>query len=252
MYDFLFQLLDSLPTLTFLLVFLPLYLGLFPLLHSLLLRSLSYSCLDYRKQSALLCNLAQLSVLVPISYIALTALWRQDIHLVHTDRHAPNVQVLINLATMYVCKDIVELFVNKKIATSTIVHHVCVICAYFYCLSVLLDDYNVEGIFKCFIGYAGFTCLDFPYEIFLAGRFFISRTGSLIYFLKRYVFFHNLLCVSCNFSWQTFYFLKVVLSFHQSGTGALAVLLSLLTYITLLTGWVQEEVVLMKHLWQFK
>ena len=160
--------------------------------------------------------------------------------------------MLINLSTMYAIKDIVELFVNKKIANSTILHHICVICAYFYCLSILTTEFNIEGIFKNFIGYAGFTCLDFPYEIFLAIRFFISRTGKLIYCLKRYVFLHNLVCVSCNFSWQTFYFLKLLYSFYASGTGLLPVIFSVATFFTLLSGWVQEEIVLMKHLWQFK
>ena len=162
------------------------------------------------------------------------------------------IQVLINISTMYATKDIVELFVNKKIANSTILHHLCVICAYLYCLSILTTEFNIEGVFKNFIGYAGFTCLDFPYEIFLAVRFFISRTGKLIYFLKRYVFLHNLVCVSCNFSWQTFYFLKLLYSFYHSGTGLLPVILSMAIFFTLLSGWVQEEIVLMKHLWKFK
>ena len=161
-------------------------------------------------------------------------------------------QVLINISTMYVAKDIVELFVNKKIAKTTIIHHICVICAYLYCLNILTTEYNIEGVFKNFIGYAGFTCLDFPYEIFLAIRFFISRTGRAIYCLKRYVFIHNLLCVTCNFSWQTFYFLKLLHSFYYSGTGLLPVALSFVIFFTLLSGWVQEEIVLMKHLWQFK
>ena len=252
MYDTIFTTLDSIPTVPFLLGFLPTYLALFPLLHHLLLTTASYSSLEYKKQSNILCNLAQLTVLIPISFVALTALWREDVSLVHTDQHKNNVQVLINISSMYVTKDVVEIFINKKIANTTIIHHICVICAYIYCISVLTTDFKVEGIFKNFIGYAGFTCLDFPYEIFLALRFFISRTGSLIHFLKRYVFFHNLVCVTCNFSWQTFYFLKLVLSWHLAGTGALTALLSTATFLTLLSGWVQEEIVLMKHLWQFK
>ena len=162
--------------------------------------------------------------------------------------------MVINLSTMYATKDTVELFVNKRIANSTILHHIGVICAYLYCLSVLTtSEFNTEGIFKNFIGYAGFTCLDFPYEIFLAIRFFISRTGRLIHCLKRYVFLHNLVCVGCNFSWQTFYLLKLLHYFHNSGSGLqLPVFLSVATFFTLLSGWVQEEIVLMKHLWQLK
>ena len=93
MYDAVFQFLDSIPTVYFALSFFPLYLGLFPIIHTLLQKTVSYSSLDYRKQSNILCNVAQLNVLVPISLIGLTALWRGDVSLIHPDRHKPNVQV---------------------------------------------------------------------------------------------------------------------------------------------------------------
>ena len=93
MYDAIFHFLDSIPTIPFAFSFLPLYLSLFPIIHTLLKRTVSYSSLDYRKQSNILCNVAQLNVLVPISLIGLTALWRGDVSLIHPDRHKPNVQV---------------------------------------------------------------------------------------------------------------------------------------------------------------
>ena len=44
------------------------------------------------------------------------------------------VQVLINLATMYVTKDLANILVNKRIATTTIWHHIGVFVAYGYVL----------------------------------------------------------------------------------------------------------------------
>ena len=93
MYDTIFHFLDSIPTIPFVFSFASPYLALFLLIHALLHKTVSYSSLDYRKQSNILCNVAQLSVLVPISLIELTAVWRGDISLIHTDRHKPNVQV---------------------------------------------------------------------------------------------------------------------------------------------------------------
>ena len=58
-----------------------------------------------------------------------------------------------------------------------------------------MKDYSGEGVFKMFIAYAAFTALDFPYELYLALRFFIARGGSLDIGLKRYAFLHNLACV---------------------------------------------------------
>merc|ERR1712183_1004139 len=92
-----------------------------------------------------------------ISYIGITALWRQDTNLVDTSNHRQNPQIMINIATIYTMKDVLEMFVNKRIGKSTIIHHICVIVAYFYVLRILTTDFNVEGFFKCFIAYAGFT-----------------------------------------------------------------------------------------------
>ena len=55
---------------------------------------------------------------------------------------------MINMATVYVVKDVVELFTNKLISHTTVVHHVCVVLAYLHVINVLHGDYNVEGIFK--------------------------------------------------------------------------------------------------------
>ena len=90
------------------------------------------------------------------SMFGLTALWHGDINLLDTTQHAPNpqvnmstcqhdnivptldimstCQVLINMATMYVGKDLANRLINKRIAATTVVHHVCVFMAYGYVL----------------------------------------------------------------------------------------------------------------------
>ena len=73
---------------------------------------------------------------------------REDINLFDTANHKQNPQVMINMATMYTVKDVVEVLVNKMISRTTIVHHTCVLLAYSHVLTVLHGDYNVEGIFK--------------------------------------------------------------------------------------------------------
>eukprot|EP00092_Neocalanus_flemingeri_P094722 GFUD01120463.1.p1 GENE.GFUD01120463.1~~GFUD01120463.1.p1 ORF type:complete len:153 (-),score=34.96 GFUD01120463.1:54-512(-) len=151
---------------------------------------------------------------------------------------------------MYTVKDVVELFVNKKIAKSTIVHHICVILAYFYVIRVLTTDYNVEGIFKCFIAYAAFTTLNFPYKIYLAVRFFIDRYGRLNNLLKKYAFCYKFMCVAVNFTWQTFYFIKLISTFYYTGSSILILQITSMVYLFLMAGWVQEEYVVMDHLWK--
>ena len=78
----------------------------------------------------------------------MTSLCREDINLFDTANHKQNPQVMINMATMYTVKDVVEIFINRMISRTTIVHHTCVFLAYSHVLTVLHGDYNVEGIFK--------------------------------------------------------------------------------------------------------
>ena len=62
------------------------------------------------------------------------AVHRGDVSIVDTRKHAPNPQIMINMATMYAVKDLANILINKRIATTTIVHHLCVFIAYLYIL----------------------------------------------------------------------------------------------------------------------
>ena len=62
------------------------------------------------------------------------AVHRGDVSIVDTRKHAPNPQIMINMATMYAVKDLANILINKRIATTTIVHHLCVFIAYIYVL----------------------------------------------------------------------------------------------------------------------
>ena len=87
--------------------------------------------------------------------------------------------MVINLSTMYATKDTVELFVNKRIANSTILHHIGVICAYLYCLSVLTtSEFNTEGIFKNFIVYAGFALSRYTLQDIPCGQVLRQQDGQ--------------------------------------------------------------------------
>ena len=69
-----------------------------------------------------------------VSWFALTAVYRGQISILDTRNHADNVQVLVNMATMYVTKDLARILINRRIATTTVIHHVCVFIAYGYVL----------------------------------------------------------------------------------------------------------------------
>ena len=72
------------------------------------------------------------------------AVYKGDVSMLDTMRHAPNPQIMINMATMYTVKDLVEILVNQMISRTTIVHHTCVLLAYSHVVTILQGDYNVE------------------------------------------------------------------------------------------------------------
>ena len=69
-----------------------------------------------------------------VSWFALTAVSRGHISILDTRRHAENVQVLVNMASMYVTKDLARILINRRIAMTTVIHHICVFIAYAYVL----------------------------------------------------------------------------------------------------------------------
>jgi len=243
MYEEIFKTFDTIPTVTFLIYFTILYLLSIFLLHCLLWScSQSYQSLGYGRQSYVLCKLLEVNIFIFICYMGINALLREDVNLFDTTNHKQNPQMMVNMSTTYVVKDVMEVLINKKLARTTLVHHLCVVLAYLHVISVLHADYNVEGIFKCFIYYAAFTSLNFPYKLFLALRFFVRRDGRWHRLMKTVTLVHKLLCLGLNVYWQSFYLARLWPVVRHSG------LMTALIYIGLMAGWLQEEFIVVKHL----
>ena len=256
MYEEIFKTFDTIPTVTFLIYFTILYLLSIFLLHCLLWScSQSYQSLGYGRQSYVLCKLLEVNIFIFICYMGINALLREDVNLFDTTNHKQNPQMMVNMSTTYVVKDVMEVLINKKLARTTLVHHVCVVLAYLHVISVLHADYNVEGIFKvrtflislfifdnilcwqCFIYYAAFTSLNFPYKLFLALRFFVRRDGRWHRLMKTVTLVHKLLCLGLNVYWQSFYLARLWPVVRHSGvmTGELRLTDSLGVVLTLLS-----------------
>ena len=144
------------------------YLSLFLISHQCLLHvSTRYCQLEERRQTYIRCKPLEVAVYGFLLYMGIEDLLRkvsirlsaalrrvmnsfcrEDINLFDTANHKQNPQVMINMATMYMVKDLVEILINQMISRTTIVHHTCVLLAYSHVVTVLQGDYNVEGIFK--------------------------------------------------------------------------------------------------------
>merc|ERR1712126_2686 len=234
-YNTIFDTFDSISTGKFLVSFTVTYLACFPIVHLALSQLDKYGKLSHGRQSYIQCKLLEVLVFIFLCYMGIMALVKGDIHLFDTTNHKQNPQVMINMATVYTVKDVVEMFINKKMTRTTYLHHSCVVLAYFHVQSVIHGDYNVEGIFKCFLYYGAFTALNFPYKLFLALRFFVDRSSSLYSSMKTVTLIHKILCVFINFYWQFFYVTKLVGVVEEKGY------IVVVPYICLMSGWIQEE-----------
>ena len=150
-YDKLFDFFDSIPTVTFIAWFTPIYFSLHYFAFRLLLLHPRFQGVSLDKQTFILINcmeslllalmryiysLFSLSIhkLLLFSFIGLNAVYRGDVSILDTMKHAPNPQIMINMATMYVVKDLANILINKRIAATTVLHHICVFIAYVYVL----------------------------------------------------------------------------------------------------------------------
>ena len=190
------------------------------------------------------------------------ALYHGDLNIFNTRQFAPNPQIMINMATMYTVKDLASLLINKRIASTTVLPHICVFLAYFYVLrfvfrklgffittsydfSILCDEdrwRSEEGFFKCFIAHASFTMFAFPVDMYFAVRFFINREGFLNYVLKRFCLVYNIICVSVNLLWQAGYLI------YLNSIGMMGAYLPI--YVILFLAWTWEEYIVMIYLFK--
>ena len=76
----LFQFLNSIPTVIFLIWFLVMvmYLVLYQILYIILIKNKKFGSLSYDKQSYIICNILEVMVLVSITYIGLTAIYSTE------------------------------------------------------------------------------------------------------------------------------------------------------------------------------
>ena len=68
------------------------------------------------RQSYVVAKLQEAAVLLFICWFTVVAVARADISFVHTTRHKQNVQVLINIAGLFVVTDVLELLTNQRMA----------------------------------------------------------------------------------------------------------------------------------------
>lgn len=192
--------------------------------------SKSYSAItDQEKQFYVLSNLIKSSVLLVYSPLAAVLLYNC---LVHDQWDSTRIRIM---GTLYTIPDFVSLFMVRRMATTTIVHHV-VVCI-FNCFSVY-NDYNDVNVIRAIVVYAIFSTFAYLVNLLLAARF-MDTSFVLKAVLSALALVIYALCCAVNWVWQLFFLSKLVYS--------QMIPVAIYSGLVLLLVW--DDVVLLKWLW---
>ena len=244
-YNFLYSILNSYSPLTFFMVGGVCYTLLYPTTN-FILNKVSDKYKKYKKgdKCYILSNILKSSVLSVLSVYFSLSVFYGDFNLINPSEWGTNQRVLKNIVGLYAITDTVPLLINReKMKTSTIIHHICVFASYIYILS--LSDFNQEGVFKSIIIYGGFSSLAYLVNFYLGTRFLIDNK-KYINNLKKVAGVSYITSCGFNWTWQVYYFIKLLTYYYVNGMYIGYVKLIFLN--VMIINWIKDDLVLIKHL----
>jgi len=186
------------------------------------------------------------TMLAFLSYLIYVGYRYNIIQLSHIDWS--NQVLFKNITGLYAITDLVPLFVSrKKMMTSTIIHHICVVLAL---LGVLNSNLENIGISNAIILYGLFSSLAFFVNYFLGIRFLIKNAVVMKY-VKKFTFINYIIACTCNWSIQSvylLYYLKKLIVLYINNTIHMNNYIYLLLYVAFLYFWISDDIVLMRFL----
>ena len=194
----------------------------------------------------ILSNIMKSGVLSVISIIFLENIITNKINIIQTKNWEAQKNLFLKISALYTITDTVSLVVNReKMMWSTIIHHICVGLSYMY---INNSNFSNEGIYKGFLIYGGFSSLAFLVNFYLGSRFII-KSETTKKRLKKISGYSYVLSCAGNWGWQIFYINKLLYHYYiHPQEVSLGKILGLGFYSTMLKYWIEDDLILMKHL----
>lgn len=194
----------------------------------------------------ILSNVMKSGVLSVLSVIFFDTIINGDVDVIRCNNWESHRNFFLKMSAMYTITDTVSLMVNReKMMWSTIIHHICVGLSYIY---INNSNFSEEGIYKGILMYGGFSSLAFLVNFYLGSRFLIkSEKNKKI--LKNVSGISYVISCTGNWSWQLFYITKLLHNYYTNPHKIyVSSIIGLLFYSTMLKYWIQDDLILMKHL----
>lgn len=174
--------------------------------HRVLARlSSSFARLSKDKQIYAVSNLLKASVLASITPLAIVQLFR----IFAFDEWDSN--TLRNLGCIYSVPDFVSLLKVRRMAATTIVHHLCV-CAFNFVS--LRTDYSKMTVCRLIVVYGAFSC--FSYVVYgLLGSRFLGVSANMSRHMAGGALGVYVACIGINWAWQAWYLSRLLSSEHK-------------------------------------
>lgn len=198
--------------------------------------STSYAAIPDDKKFYVLSNLIKSAVLLAYCPSAASTLYGALV------RDEWSTRRIRNLGVLYAIPDTVSLLLVSRMATSTKVHHLCVV-AFMVCN--LFIDYEHESVGRALVVYAIFSTFAYLVNLLLASRFLpLVPSISLVLSTLALVIYAGTLGV--NWLWQVAFLYRLVRSPTLGAAHATAIGL----YVSLIALVVRDDLVLVRWLWK--
>ena len=223
-------------------LFLVLSSGLFYKSYAILDSALSnhypkYSIYDSDRKEYILTNILKSIFLLLMSVAFVVNVIRGTINLYDTTYWGTNIIFWKNLVAVYTSTDLVGLIRNKKMATTTIIHHYCVLVGF---LVISFKQFKEEGIYKAIFIYGCFSSLAFLVNFFLGYRFLVDKDSNTSKIIKSLSHKSYFLVIVSNITWQIYYIVTVLI--YHSNFIMIGLLLALIAL------WLRDDYILLKFL----
>jgi len=201
--------------------------------HYLAKLSTSYASIPEDRKFYVLSNLIKSAALLAYTPTAAVLLYQAC---VHNDWNTPRIRAM---GVLYAIPDAVSLLLVTRMATSTKVHHLCVVV---FMVVNLFVSYEHETIGRALVVYAVFSTFAYLVNLLLATRFLpISPAVSLTLSALALAIYAS--CLGLNWTWQIQFLYRLVLSGPSAIHGAFIVI-----YLALISQVVYDDVVLVRWL----
>tara|TARA_B100001093_G_scaffold429325_1_gene424517 strand:- start:132 stop:854 length:723 start_codon:yes stop_codon:yes gene_type:complete len=203
--------------------------------------SQKYNNYTLERKEYILTNIIKSKVLLLISGLFLSTVYDKSLDILTVRHSSGNYLFWKNISALYACTDFIGLIRNKKMETSTIIHHYCVLITYFV-ISML--DFRKESIFKAALMYGAFSALAFMVNFYLGARFLLEKHSKWDIVTKKVSAVSYILACAFNWTWQMYY-MRVL---YLNSNNIYNLLFQFSIYSTLLVAWISDDLKLMKFL----